>query len=65
MEKKFNLKMVAMPNFITIEMPPRPRQEGFKEAPIVDVKDMTEQEATEYAEWMRVSFIEHWKSKQP
>jgi D-serine dehydratase len=64
MEKKFKLRMVQMPNFISVEMPPRSREDGIKESPVVPVKDMSKEEAEEYAEWMRKSFIQHWESKQ-
>lgn len=53
-----------MPNFISIEMPPRPRQDGYIESPKIDVKDLTRTEAEEYAELMKQTFLEHWHSKQ-
>jgi len=63
MEKKFKLKMVSMPNFLNIEMPPRPREEGFSTGATIPISDLTPEEAAEYAEWMRLSFLEHWKQK--
>jgi hypothetical protein len=64
MEKKFKLKMVAMPNFLSVESPPRPRQEGMREGIIIPVGDLSPEEAAKYAEWMKLSFIEHWRKKQ-
>lgn len=62
MEKKFKLKMVTMPNFLTIEMPPRPRQEGMMDSSI-PVSELSEAEANEYAEEMKLAFVQHWKVK--
>jgi hypothetical protein len=56
--------MILMPNFIRLEMPSLKRQEGFKEWPNIPVGDLTADEAAEYAEWIRVSFLEHWKNKK-
>ena len=55
MSKKL-IKLIPsrMPNFI--------RAEGWKEP--IPVKELSEQEAQEYAELMKQAFIEHWKNKQ-
>jgi len=63
MEKKIKLKMVGMPNFISMDLPPRPREEGIQMNNTIPVQDLTPEEASEYAEWMKISFLEHWKQK--
>lgn len=59
MEKKFKLQTPMMPNFILIE--------GITgmitDPPKIPVEQLSEQEANEYAELMRVTFMEHWKKK--
>ena len=51
-----------MPNFLALEMPPRPREEGIN--PItIPVGSLTKEEAEEYAEFMKQEFIKHWETK--
>lgn len=65
MEIFFKLKMVSMPNFINFEMPPRPRQEVFTHgANSIPIEQLSEEQARQYAEEMRLSFIAHWKNKK-
>ena len=61
MERKVKLLPPMMPNFISIETPPRPRQEGFQEGHKIRVCELTYQEAEQYGELMRQTFIEHHK----
>jgi hypothetical protein len=58
------LKMVMMPNFLTMEMPARPRQEGFTELPKVSVGELSEEQASQYADEMRAAFMSHWRDKR-
>lgn len=51
MEKKF-------------EVLPGLRQDGFKVDEGFPIKNFTRDEAEEYAELMRKTFIEHWEAKQ-
>lgn len=52
-----------MPNFISMKMPVGNRQDGFKPAPQIAVSDLSEEEAEEYAELMRKTFLIHWANK--
>lgn len=61
MEKKVKLLPPLMPNFISIETPPRPRQEGLQEKYKIRVCELTESEAIEYGELMKQTFIQHHK----
>ena len=63
MTKEFKLVMISMPNFISYEKPPKPRQEGFKADDGVPVGTLTEDEAKQYAEEMKQAFIAHWALK--
>jgi hypothetical protein len=63
MEIKSKIKKPVMPSHIFIEQPIGKRQEGFKQSiGKIPVKDLTEEQANEYAELMKKTFIEHWKS---
>lgn len=61
MELKVKLLAPMMPNFIRIEQPPRPRQEGLQEGYKIRVCELTDAEAVEYGELMKQTFIEHHK----
>ncbi len=47
-----------MPNFVRFKKDIRLKQEGFP------IKDFTLDEAYEYAELMKQTFIKHWEAKQ-
>lgn len=65
MEKKFKMLPPMMPNFISYEVPARPRQEGFNpDANKIPITDLSEEEAEAYGELMKQTFIEHWNKKQ-
>lgn len=64
MEKKLKILPPIMPNFARFEQKVGQRQDGFKEPQGIDIKDFTQQEAEEYGELMKQTFIEHWKKKQ-
>jgi len=61
MELKVKLLPPMMPNFISIEMPPRPRQKGLPEGYKIRVCELTDEEAIEYGELMKQTFIQHHK----
>lgn len=61
MEKKIKLLPPSMPNFISIETPPRPRQWGLQEGYKIRVCELSDTEAEEYGELMKQTFIEHHK----
>ena len=54
-----------MPNFLPYETSVRLRQDGFRPSDnLIPVHELSEEEAIEYAELMKQSFIQHWKNKQ-
>jgi hypothetical protein len=63
MEQKVKLLPPMMPNFISIETPPRPRQEGLQEGYKIRVCELTDEEAIQYGELMKQTFIEHHKEQ--
>lgn len=65
MKKLFEVLPPTMPNFVRFKKEARLRQDGFKVDEGYPIKDFTEQEAEEYGELMKQTFIQHWKSKQP
>ena len=62
MTKEFNLLPPTMPNFISIGQPIGQRQDGIKSF-TVNVSDLTIEEAQEYGELMKQTFIKHHKNK--
>jgi hypothetical protein len=65
MEKKLKLLPPMMPNFVFYESEPSTKQEGFKQKHGIYIKNFTKEEAEEYAELMKTTFVEHWQSRQP
>ncbi len=64
MNKSFKLLPPMMPNFISYEIPARTRQEGFKaDANKISISDLSKEEAEQYAELMKQTFLIHWHSK--
>ena len=64
MTKEFKLLMISMPNFIAVEKPARPRQEGVDFTNQgVPVGELTHEEAEGYAEEMKQAFLQHWAKK--
>jgi hypothetical protein len=65
MEKKFKLSPPASAkvNFIHFELHPGNRQDEFKPNQGIPVSSLTEEEAIEYGELMKQTFIEHWRKK--
>ena len=53
MEKKFKLMPPLMPNYIRIEC----------DKSMIDVADLSESEAEQYGEFIKQTFISHWKKK--
>jgi hypothetical protein len=52
-----------MPNFISMKITIGQRQDGFKPVPQIAVSDLSEEQAEEYAELMRKTFLIHWANK--
>lgn len=64
MEKTFKLNPPIMPNFISVDTGKKLRQEGFIPGLTIPVKDLSKEEAEEFAELMKQTFIEHWEKQQ-
>jgi len=64
MKKLFEVLPPTMPNYVRIKREVGLKQDGFKVDEGYPIKDFTEQEAEEYGELMKQTFIQHWKSKQ-
>lgn len=63
MEIKQKVRKPIMPSEIYLEVPVGKRQDGFNlSSGKILVSDLTEEQANEYAELMKQTFIEHWKS---
>lgn len=63
MKREVELNPPMMPNFISMKMPVGKRQDGFKPAPQIAVSDLSKEEAEEYGELMKQTFIVHWQNK--
>lgn len=64
MEKKFKVLPPHMPNFVRFEKEPGLRQEGLKVDEGFPITNFTKEEAYEYAELMKQTFINHWHKKK-
>jgi hypothetical protein len=64
MKKLFEVLPPVMPNFVRFKREAVLKQDGFKVDDGFPIKDFTREEAEEYAELMRTTFMEHWESKQ-
>lgn len=63
MEKKLKILPPSMPNFAFFEQKAGLRQDGFKTDGF-PISDFTKDEAIEYGELMKQTFIEHWRKKK-
>ena len=64
MDKKFEVLPPTMPNFVRFKREAGLRQDGFKVTDGFPIADFTRQEAHEYGELMRITFIKHLEAKQ-
>lgn len=64
MDKKFELLPPTMPNFVRFKQEVGLKQDGFKANEVFPIDNFTREEAEEYGELMKQTFIKHWKSKQ-
>ncbi len=64
MEKKFEVLPPIMPNYVRFRAEPGLRQDGFKVDEGFPIENFTEQEAYEYAELMKNTFINHWRKRK-
>ena len=60
MNKLFKVLPPTMPNFVRFEKEANLRQDGFKLDEGFDIRNFTDEEALEFAELMKTTFIEHW-----
>lgn len=63
MEKKFEVLPPMMPNFVRLKHEAGLRQDGFKIDQGYHIGNFTRQEAEEYGELMKQTFIRHWEIK--
>lgn len=63
MQKKLEILPPSMPNFVFFKQKDGLKQEGFNTSSI-PISEFTIDEAYEFAELMKQTFIKHWESKQ-
>jgi len=63
MEKKFEVLPPIMPNFARFKKEAGLRQDGYKVDEGFPIGSFTREEAEEYGELMKQTFIKHWESK--
>lgn len=63
MKIDFELLPPTMPNFISYKTNPGRRQDGFKSDKVIPVSSLTKEQAEEYAELMKQTFLNHWQNK--
>lgn len=60
MEKKFEVLPPMMPNFVRFKKEAGLRQDGFKVDEGFDIANFTKEEAEEFAQLMKTTFMLHW-----
>lgn len=62
----FNVKLVMpmMPNFLSIQMPPGRREDGFKEGPKISVADLSDEQVEQFISLWGEAFREHVAKKR-
>lgn len=63
MEKKFEVLPPMMPNFVRFKKEAGLRQDGFKVDEGFPISNFTKEEAEEYGELMKQTFIVHWQNR--
>lgn len=63
MEKRFEVLPPIMPNFVRFKQEAGLKQDGFKVNDGFPISDFTKEEAEEYGELMKKTFIKHWQVK--
>ena len=64
MEKKFEELPPMMPNFVRFKQEAGLKQDGFKVNDGFPISHFTKQEAEEYAELIKKTFMQHWEAKR-
>lgn len=63
MEKKFEVLPPTMPNFVRFKKEAGLRKDGFKVDEGFPIANFTKEEAEEYGELMKQTFIVHWQNR--
>ncbi len=63
MDKRFKILPPIMPNFARFEKEAQLRQDGFKVDNGFPISEFTREEAEEYGELMKQTFILYWDKK--
>lgn len=63
MEKKFEVLPPMMPNFVRFKKEAGLRQDRFKVDEGFPISNFTKEEAEEYGELMKQTFIVHWQNR--
>lgn len=64
MERKIKLLPPTMPNYVFMEMPPVSKQDGIDfDRGKISITEFSKEEAEEYGELMKQTFIKHWQEK--
>lgn len=61
MNKTLKILPPSMPNFYSYEQPPGIRQDGFNTTRNYPISNLTKEEAIEFGEMMKQTFISHWE----
>lgn len=64
MKKLFEVLPPMMPNFVRFKKETSLRQDGVKADEGFPILNFTKEEAEEYGELMKQTFINHWQSKK-
>ena len=64
MQKKFEILPPSMPNFVHFKKEAGLKQDGIKIDDGFSIGNFTREEAEEYGELMKQTFIEHWERKK-
>ena len=63
MEKTFKVLPPKMPQYIQLDKPAGLRQDGISFDKGIPIRDLTRDEALEYAELMKETFMKHWENQ--
>jgi hypothetical protein len=63
MKKLFEVLPPTMPNYVRFKKEAGLKQDGFKVDDGFDIKNLTREEAEEFAELMKQTFIKHWEAR--
>jgi len=64
MINELNILPPIMPNFFFYEEKPGRMEDGFKQKESHPITDFTKEEAEEFAELMKETFMKHWEFKK-